>query len=179
MYFQINYIAEPFTKLCTKSYGHVFCYCFLNKQMESYNLKLNNMILFATICVSFLIFTLSCEENLLFRSRRQNFAKVKNSPDNIIPLISFFFSVLYAIFNLNSNKAIFSEKSTTQGSSQTQEMYFFKVHATTTTKYKRFFKLYPFFSIILLIKNLVFINVLFSYSIYLHKQKFSSYKIFR
>lgn len=36
-----------------------------------------------------------------------------------------------------------------------------------------------FFSIILLIKNLVFINVLFSYSIYLHKQKFSSYKIFR
>lgn len=98
MYFQINYIAEPLRKLCTKSYGHVFYYCFLNKQMESYNLKLNNMILFATICVSFLIFTLSCEENLLFRSRRQNFAKVKNSPDNIIPLISFFF--LYCMQSL-------------------------------------------------------------------------------
>lgn len=101
------------------------------------------------------------------------------TPLIILSHLFHFFSVLYAIFNLNSNKAIFSEKSTTQGSSQTQETYFFKVHATTTTKYKRFFKLYPFFSIILLIKNLVFINVLFSYSIYLRKQKFSSYKIFR
>lgn len=177
-YFQIKHIAEPLTKPYTKSYGHVFYYykCFLNKQIEPYMTFIEQYDTFChhCTCVSHFILTLPWDKNLLLRSQRQNFLQKLKSPP-----IHLFHSVFYAIFTLNSNNAILRQKITTLHSSQTEEVHFLKLHAATNTKYKIFFKLYPFFSIILLIKNLVFTNMLFSHSIYLHKQEFSCYKIFR
>ena len=171
-YFQIKYTAEPLTKPYTKSYGHVFYHnnCFLNKQIES---KFYPTIWHSLpLCLTFNpYFTLG--QKFTITIGKTNLQKFR-SP--LIILFHFFYSMFHAIFTLNIKNRTFREK--IPCTLLKQEMHFLKLNAATTTKYKRFFKLYPSFPIILLIKNLVFTNMLFSHSIYLHKQKFSSYKIF-